>query len=412
MVTEAFVYEAIRTPRGRGRRTGALAEVKPVHLAAGLVDEMRRRYPGLDPVAIDDLILGVVTAVGDQGMNLAKTVALVAGLPDSVSGVQLNRFCASGLEAVNAAAARVRAGWADLVLAGGVESMSRVPMASDGGAWAFDPEVRAAVRFVPQGISADLLATIERFRREDLDRFALGSHTKAAKAWADGRFARSVIPVRTPRGAVVDHDEHVRADTSLDRLGALGPAFAELGAVGPAGAAGVPAGFDQVALDRYPEVTAIDHVHTGGNSSGIVDGAALVLVGSEQAGERYGLRPRARIVAAALDGVDATLMLTGPAGATRKALDLAGLTIDQIDLVEINEAFAAVPLWYQRELGLPAEKVNVNGGAIAMGHPLGATGAMLLGTVLDELERRDLRYGLATLCAGGGMGIATVIERC
>jgi acetyl-CoA C-acetyltransferase len=319
------------------------------------------------------------------------------------------------LEAVNAAAARVRAGWADLVLAGGVESMSRVPMASDGGAWAFDPEVSAAVRFVPQGISADLLATIERFGREDLDRFALGSHTKAAKAWADGRFARSVIPVRTPSGAVVDHDEHVRADTSLDRLGALGPAFAKLGAVGAvsaAGAVGAQAGFDQVALGRYPEVPAIDHVHTAGNSSGIVDGAALVLVGSEQAGERYGLRPRARIAAAALSGVDATLMLTGPAGATGKALDLAGLTIDQIDLVEINEAFAAVPLWYQRALGLPAEKVNVNGGAIAMGHPLGATGAMLLGTVLDELERRDLRYGLVTLCAGGGIGIATVIERC
>jgi acetyl-CoA C-acetyltransferase len=402
MASDAFVYEAIRTPRGRGKTTGALAEVKPVHLVAGLVDELRRRYPGLDVALIDDLVLGVVTAVGDQGMDIAKTAALAAGLPDSVSGVQLNRFCASGLEAVNTVAARVRAGWADLALAGGVESMSRVPMGSDGGAWVFDPEISAAVRFVPQGVSADLLATLERFGREDLDQFALGSHVKAAKAGADGRFARSVIPVSAGGAVVLDHDEHVRADASLDRLAALRPAFAEIG---------TQAGYDQVALRRYPELARIDHSHTAGSSSGIVDGAALVLVGSEQAGARAGLRPRARIVAAALDGVDATLMLTGPAGATRKALRSAGLTIDEIDLVEINEAFAAVPLWYQRELGIPPEKVNVNGGAIAMGHPLGATGAMLLGMVLDELERRDLRYGLVTLCAGGGMGIATIVER-
>jgi acetyl-CoA C-acetyltransferase len=402
MASDAFVYEAIRTPRGRGKTTGALAEVKPVHLVAGLVDELGRRYPGLDVALIDDLVLGVVTAVGDQGMDIAKTAALAAGLPDSVSGVQLNRFCASGLEAVNTVAARVRAGWADLALAGGVESMSRVPMGSDGGAWVFDPEISAAVRFVPQGVSADLLATLERFGREDLDQFALGSHVKAAKAGADGRFARSVIPVSAGGAVVLDHDEHVRADASLDRLAALRPAFAEIG---------TQAGYDQVALRRYPELARIDHSHTAGSSSGIVDGAALVLVGSEQAGARAGLRPRARIVAAALDGVDATLMLTGPAGATRKALRSAGLTIDEIDLVEINEAFAAVPLWYQRELGIPPEKVNVNGGAIAMGHPLGATGAMLLGMVLDELERRDLRYGLVTLCAGGGMGIATIVER-
>lgn len=402
MASEAFVYEAIRTPRGRGKQSGALAGVKPVHLVTGLVDELRRRYPGLDLEMIDDLVLGVVTAVGDQGMDIAKTAALAAGLPDVVSGVQLNRFCASGLEAVNTVAARVRAGWADLALAGGVESMSRVPMGSDGGAWVFDPEISAAVRFVPQGVSADLLATLERLGREDLDRFALGSHVKAAKAWADGRFARSVIPVSVAGTVVLEHDEHVRAPASLDRLAALPPAFAEVGTQG---------GYDQVALRRYPELARIEHGHTAGSSSGIVDGAALVLVGSEQAGARAGLRPRARIVAAALDGVDATLMLTGPAGATRKALRSAGLTIDEIDLVEINEAFAAVPLWYQRELGIPPEKVNVNGGAIAMGHPLGATGAMLLGTVLDELERRDLRYGLVTLCAGGGMGIATIVER-
>jgi len=402
MASEAFVYEAIRTPRGRGKPTGALAEVKPVHLVTGLVDELRRRYPELDLATVDDLVLGVVTAVGDQGMDIAKTAALAAGLPDAVSGVQLNRFCASGLEAVNTVAARVRAGWADLVLAGGVESMSRVPMGSDGGAWAFDPEISAAVRFVPQGVSADLLATLERLDRDDLDQFALGSHIKAAKAWADSRFARSVIPVSRAGAVVLDRDEHVRADVSLDRLAALPPAFSEMGTL---------AGYDRVALHRYPELADIDHVHTAGSSSGIVDGAALVLVGSEQAGARAGLRPRARIVAAALDGVDATLMLTGPAGATRKALRSAGLTIDEIDLVEINEAFAAVPLWYQRELGIPPEKINVNGGAIAMGHPLGATGAMLLGTILDELERRDLRYGLVTLCAGGGMGIATIVER-
>ncbi|HKE50166.1 MAG TPA: acetyl-CoA C-acetyltransferase [Actinomycetes bacterium] len=402
MASDAFVYEAIRTPRGRGRRSGALAGVKPVHLVTGLIDELRCRYPGLDPAAIDDLVLGVVTAAGDQGLDIAKTIALAAGLPDSVSGVQLNRFCASGLEAVNTAAARVRAGWAELVLAGGVESMSRVPMGSDGGAWVFDPEISAAVRFVPQGVSADLLATLERLGREDLDQFALGSHVKAAKAWADGRFAQSVVPVVGASGAVLlDHDQHVRTDARLDRLAALPAAFAEFGLQ-----------FDQVALGRYPEPARIEHLHTAGSSSGIVDGAALVLVGSEQAGARAGLRPRARIVAAALDGVDAALMLTGPAGATRKALRLAGLTIDEIDLVEINEAFAAVPLWYQRELGIPPDKVNVNGGAIAMGHPLGATGAMLLGTVLDELERRDLRYGLVTLCAGGGMGIATILERC
>lgn len=402
MASEAFVYEAIRTPRGRGKPTGALAEVKPVHLVTGLVDELRRRYPELDLATVDDLVLGVVTAVGDQGMDIAKTAALAAGLPDAVSGVQLNRFCASGLEAVNTVAARVRAGWADLVLAGGVESMSRVPMGSDGGAWVFDPEISAAVRFVPQGVSADLLATLERLDRDDLDQFALGSHAKAAKAWADGRFARSVIPVSRAGAVVLDRDEHVRADASLDRLAALPPAFSEMG---------TQAGYDQVGLHRYPELADIDHVHTAGSSSGIVDGAALVLVGSEQAGARAGLRPRARIVVAALDGVDATLMLTGPAGATRKALRSAGLTIDEIDLVEINEAFAAVPLWYQRELGIPPEKINVNGGAIAMGHPLGATGAMLLGTILDELERRDLRYGLVTLCAGGGMGIATIVER-
>ena len=399
---DAFVYEAIRTPRGKGKKGGALYGTKPVSLVVGLVDELRRRLPGLDPARIDDIVLGVVSAVGDQGGVVARSAAQAAGLPDTVAGVQLNRYCASGLEAVNQAAQKVRSGFEDLVLAGGVESMSRVPMGSDG-AGGLDPFRTYESFGVPQGIGADLIATIEGFSREDVDAFAAESQARAAKAWANGYFSRSVVPVRDMNGVVVlDHDELMRPDTTVESLSALKPAFAAMGE---------QAGFDAVALQKYHWVEKIDHVHHAGNSSGIVDGAALVLVGSEQAGVEHGLTPRARIVSAAVTGTDPTIMLTGPAPACRKALAKAGLSIDDIDLVEINEAFASVALRLAKDLGLPLDKVNVNGGAIAMGHPLGATGAMILGTLIDELERRDLRYGLATLCVGGGMGIATIIER-
>ena len=402
-MSEAFVYDAIRTPRGRGKKTGALHGTKPIDLVTGLVAELRSRHPQLDPELIDDLVLGVVTPVGDQGGDIAKTAAIASGLPETVSGVQLNRFCASGLEAVNTAAQKVRSGWEDAVLAGGVESMSRVPMASDGGAWAMDPETNLNTGFVPQGIGADLIATIEGFDRGTVDAFAAESQTRAAKAWADGRFNRSVVPVKDRNGQVVlDRDEHIRPGTTAESLGGLNPSFEAIGEMG---------GFDAVALQKYHWVEKIDHVHTPGNSSGIVDGAALALIGSENLGERTGLRPRARIISAALSGADPTIMLTGPGPAVRKALAKAELSIDEIDLVEINEAFAAIPLKFMKDFGVPHEKVNVNGGAIAMGHPLGATGAMILGTLIDELERRNQRYGLATLCIGGGMGIATVVER-
>ncbi|MGI5404101.1 acetyl-CoA C-acetyltransferase [Streptomyces sp. CA-135486] len=403
MSTEAYVYEAIRTPRGRGKANGALHGTKPIDLVVGLIHELRSRFPGLDPAAIDDIVLGVVGPVGDQGSDIARISAIAAGLPDTVAGVQENRFCASGLEAVNMAAMKVRSGWEDLVLAGGVESMSRVPMASDGGAWFADPMTNFATGFVPQGIGADLIATIEGFSRRDVDEYAALSQERAAAAWKDGRFERSVVPVRDRNGLVVlDQDEHLRPGTTADSLAALKPSFAGIGDMG---------GFDAVALQKYHWVEKIDHVHHAGNSSGIVDGAALVAIGTKEVGERYGLAPRARIVSAAVSGSEPTIMLTGPAPATRKALAKAGLTIDDIDLVEINEAFAGVVLRFARDLDLPLEKINVNGGAIALGHPLGATGAMILGTVIDELERQDKRYGLVTLCVGGGMGIATIVER-
>ena len=387
-IPEAYIYDAVRTPRGRGKASGALHEVKPISLVVGLIHELTRRFPALDPATIDDVVLGVVTPLGDQGGVIARAAALAAGLPDTVAGVQLDRFCASGLEAVNVAAMKVRSGMEDLVLAGGVESMSRVPMGSDGGAWAMDPETAYDTGFVPQGIGADLIATLEGFSRTDVDTYAVESQTRAAKAWANGWFARSVVPVRDRNGlAILERDEHLRPGATLEALAGLTPSFA---AVGEAG------GFDAVALQRYHWVERIDHVHHAGNSSGIVDGAALVLVGTEAAG---------------LSGSDPTIMLTGPAPASRKALARAGLTIDDMDLIEMNEAFAAVPLRFMRDMGVPHDKVNVNGGAIAMGHPLGATGAMILGTLLDELERRELRYGLATLCVGGGMGIATIVER-
>ncbi|MCX2970659.1 acetyl-CoA C-acetyltransferase [Streptomyces sp. TRM70308] len=403
MSTEAYVYDAIRTPRGRGKENGALHGTKPIDLVVGLIHELRARFPGLDPAAIDDVVLGVVSPHSDQGSDIAKIAALAAGLPDTVAGVQENRFCASGLEAVNLAAAKVRSGWEDLILAGGVESMSRVPLGSDGGAWAMDPMTSFETGFVPQGIGADLIATIEGFSRRDVDEYAALSQERAAAAWKEERFARSVVPVRDRSGlTLLDHDEHLRPGTTADSLAKLKPSFETIGDLG---------GFDAVALQKYHWVERIDHVHHAGNSSGIVDGAALVAVGNAETGRRFGLTPRARIVSAAVSGADPTIMLTGPAPASRKALAKAGLTIDDIDLVEINEAFAAVVLRFVRDMGLSMDKVNVNGGAIALGHPLGATGAMILGTLVDELERRDQRYGLATLCVGGGMGIATVVER-
>ncbi|MEV4970946.1 acetyl-CoA C-acetyltransferase [Streptomyces scopuliridis] len=403
MSTEAFVYDAIRTPRGRGKSHGALHGTKPIDLVVGLIHELRRRFPGLDPAAIDDIVLGVVSPLGDQGSDIARIAAVAAGLPDSVAGVQENRFCASGLEAVNLAAAKIRSGWEDLILAGGVESMSRVPMGSDGGAWAMDPMTSFATGFAPQGIGADLIATLGGFSRRDVDEYAALSQERAATAWKEGRFERSVVPVLDRNGlTVLDHDEHMRPGTTADSLAALKPSFATIGEAG---------GFDAVVLQKYHWVEKIDHVHHAGNSSGIVDGAALVAIGSRETGERYGLTPRARIVSAAVSGSEPTIMLTGPAPASRKALAKAGLTIDDIDLVEINEAFAAVVLRFVGEMGLSLDKVNVNGGAIALGHPLGATGAMILGTLVDELERQDKRYGLATLCVGGGMGVATIVER-
>ncbi|MGI8882082.1 MAG: acetyl-CoA C-acetyltransferase [Jatrophihabitans sp.] len=401
-MAEAFIYDAIRTPRGKGKN-GSLHTTKPVDLVVGLIDELRKRQPTLDTDRIDDVVLGVVSPVGDQGGDIARTAALVAGLPDTAAGVQLNRFCASGLEAVNTAAQKVISGWDHLIVAGGVESMSRVPIGSDGGAWAMDPTTSYDTYFVPQGVSADLIATVEGFSRTDVDSYAVQSQQRAAAAWANGYFKNSVIPVYDQNGLLLlDHDEHMRPESTVESLGALKPSFAMMGEHG---------GFDAVALQKYHWVEAINHVHTPGNSSGIVDGAALTLIGSEEIGRETGLTPRARIVAAATTGSDPTIMLTGPTPATQKLLRTAGLTVDDIDLFELNEAFAAVVLKYQKDLGIPDDKLNVNGGAIAMGHPLGATGAMILGTMIDELERRDLRRAVITLCIGGGMGVATLIER-
>ena len=400
--TEALVFDAIRTPRGKGKVNGSLHSVKPVDLAVGLMHEMLVRNEKLDPNGVDDVVLGCVSPVGDQGADIAKTAALKAGLPDTVTGVQVNRFCASGLEAVNIAAQKVASGWEDLVFAGGVESMSRVPMGSDGGPMATDPETNYETYFIPQGVGADLIATVEGFSREDVDAYAARSQEHAARAREEGRFAGSVIPVRDLNEHVVlDHDEFIRPGTTVETLGKLKPSFAAIGEMG---------GFDAVALQKYHWVERIDHVHTPGNSSGIVDGASLVAIGNEKAAEKHSLTPRARILATALSGADPTIMLTGPAPASKKALAKAGIAAEDLDLVEINEAFAAVVLRFVKDMGLDMEKVNVNGGAIAMGHPLGATGGMILGTLVDELHRTGGRYGLATLCVGGGMGIATVVE--
>ncbi|MBT9506921.1 acetyl-CoA C-acetyltransferase [Rhodoferax sp.] len=400
-MTEAFVFDAIRTPRGKGKKDGSLYEVKPINLLAGVLTELQSRND-FDTSKVDDVVMGVVSPVGEQGSVIAKVAALKAGWDFTCSGVQINRFCASGLEAVNMAAQKVRSGWEDLVVAGGVESMSRVPIGSDGGAWAMDPETNSATAFVPQGIGADLIATLEGFSRQDVDAFALESQKRATKARAGGLFSRSVVPVKDFLGQVIlAEDEFIKPQSTLEGLGSLKASFEQMGGMG----------FDQVALTRYPQVERINHVHHAGNSSGIVDGAAAVLIGSEAAGKMHGFTPRARIVSAALSGADPTIMLTGPMPAARKALAKAGLTIDQIDLFEVNEAFAAVVMRFMKEMRVPHEKVNVNGGAIAMGHPLGATGAMILSTLIDELHRRNLRYGLATLCVGGGMGIATIVER-
>ena len=376
--------------------------MKPVDLAVGLLKEIQTRNPSLDLDRVDDVVLGVVSPLGEQGGDIAKTAAIAAGYPETVAGVQLNRFCASGLEAVNQAAARVRSGFEDLILAGGVESMSRVPMGSDGGAWAMDPATALTTGFVPQGIGADLIATLGGWSREDVDAYAAESHHRAAKAWANGYFTDAIVPVVDRNGVtVLDHDELVRPDTSVEGLAGLRPSFAQMGK---------DAGFDDVALEKYHWVERIDHVHHAGNSSGIVDGASLMAIGSEEVGTALGLTPRARIVSAAVSGADPTIMLTGPAPAARKALAKAGLEVGDIDLWEMNEAFAAVAMRFMQDMGITHEVTNVNGGAIAMGHPLGATGAIILGTLIDELQRRDQRRGLATLCIGGGMGIATIVE--
>lgn len=401
-MTEAFIYDHVRSPRGRGKQGGSLNPITPINLSVQVLCALRDRNE-LDTSILDDVILGCVTPVGEQGANIARAAAIMANYAESVPGKQINRFCSSALEAVNSAASQVMTGMSQAAIGGGVECMSRVPMGSDGGAMAIDPQTAYHGYFAPQGIGADLIATLHGFTRNDLDTYAVASQQRAAHAWESGYFSGSVVPIRDHVGDVVlDHDETVRGDASLESLGKLNPAFAMMGD---------QAGFDDVAIQKYPEVESIQHVHTAGNSSGIVDGASVVLVGSKEAGKKMGLKPRARIRSFASIGSEPTIMLTGPAPASLKALKLAGMDASDIDLYELNEAFASVVLLYMKLLDIPHDKINVNGGAIAMGHPLGATGAMVLGTLLDEMERRDLSTGLVTLCIGGGMGTATIIER-
>lgn len=400
-MTEAYIFDAVRTPRGKGKKEGALHQATPVWLLRTLLQALQQRNQ-LDTALVDDVVLGCVTPVGEQGADIARTAVLDAGWAQSVAGVTLSRFCASGLEAVNLATAKIMSGMEDMVVAGGVESMSRWAMGSDGGAWVMDPRINSATAFVPQGISADLIATLEGFGRRDLDAFAAESHRRAAQAQADGRFGRSVVAVKDLNGMTwLDRDETVRPGTSVESLAKLNPSFEMMGAMG----------FDATALDKYTTVEKIHHAHHAGNSSGIVDGAALMLLGSKAAGDKAGLKPRARVRMCAVIGSEPTIMLTGPTPACRKALAKAGMAASDIDLWEINEAFATVPMKTARDLGVSLDRVNVNGGAIAMGHPLGATGAIILGTALDELERTGKSTALATLCVGGGMGIATIIER-
>ncbi len=401
-MADAFIYDHVRTPRGRGKADGSLHEVTALNLAAQTLEAVRNRN-ALDPALVDDVILGCVDPVGEAGGDIARAAAIVAGYGDSVPGVQINRFCASGLDAVNFAAAQVMSGQHDMAIGGGVESMSRVGIGASGGAWPVDPSIALKSYFMPQGISADLIATRYGFSRDEVDAYAVESQKRTAAAWDDGRFKRSVMPVKDVNGlTLLARDEHMRPTTTMQSLAALQPSFVQMGEMG---------GFDAVAIQAHPEVEVVNHVHHAGNSSGIVDGAAAVLVGSKEAGETAGLKPRARIKAFANIGSDPALMLTGPIDVTRKVLKRAGMQLGDIDLIEVNEAFAAVVLRFMQAFGIDSSKVNVNGGAIAMGHPLGATGAMILGTALDELERRSLNTALVTLCIGAGMGTATIIER-
>jgi acetyl-CoA C-acetyltransferase len=401
-MADAFIYDHVRTPRGRGKADGALHEVTALNLAAQVLGAVRERNQ-LDTALVDDVVMGCVDPVGEAGGDIARAAALVAGYGDSVPGIQINRFCASGLDAVNFAAAEIMSGQHDMAVGGGVESMSRVGIGASGGAWPMDPAIAVKTYFLPQGISADLIATRYGFSRDDVDAYAVESQKRAAAAWNDGRFKHSVMPVKDVNGlTILAKDEHMRPSTTMQSLAQLQPSFVQMGEM---------YGFDAVALQAHPEVEKVDHVHHAGNSSGIVDGAAAVLVGSKKAGRRAGLKARARVKAFANIGSEPAIMLTGPIDVTRKVLKKAGMNLNDIDLIEINEAFASVVLRYMQAFDIDPAKVNVNGGAIAMGHPLGATGAMILGTVLDELERRDLSTALVTLCIGAGMGTATIIER-
>lgn len=401
MVREAFIYDAVRTPRGRGKKDGSLHEVKPVDLLSPLLKSLVERND-FNSSDVNDIVIGCVTPVGEQGANIARTAVARAGWDWGVPGLQINRFCSSGLDAVNLAAMHIQSEWNDLLVAGGVESMSRIPMGSDGGGY-LSPDISNELGFVPQGISADLIATIEGIGRKELDKFAVRSQKLAHEASINGHFKKSLIPIHDQNGMLIlDKDEFIRPETTEKILSTLKPSFSVIGDMG----------FDAVAQIKYPEVESINHVHTPGNASGIVDGSGVILLGSKEIGEKLGLKPRARIVTGAVVGTEPTIMLTGPAPATKKALSQAGMSIHDIDLIEINEAFAVVVLKYMRDMGIEnMEKINVNGGSIALGHPLGATGAILLGTVLDELERRDQNTGLVSLCIGAGMGIATIIER-
>jgi acetyl-CoA C-acetyltransferase len=400
-MTDCFIYDAVRTPRGRGKKDGSLHEVTALELATQALQAIRDRH-GLDTAELDDVILGCVDPVGEQGADIARAAVLKAGYAENVPGMQINRFCASGLDACNLAAGGIMSGQTELVIGGGVEAMSRVPIGSSGGAWPEDPSLAIPAYFVPQGISADLIATVDGFSRDDVDAYAVQSQKRAADAWKSGRFAKSVIAVKDALGqTILSRDEHMRPETTMQTLGGLKPSFAEMGALG----------FDSVAIQRYPQVEAINHVHHAGNSSGIVDGAAAVLMGTKEKGAALGLKPRARVRAFGSIGSEPAIMLTAPAEVTKKVLARARMQAKDIDLFEINEAFASVVLRYLKVMELTPENVNVNGGAIAMGHPLGATGAMLLGTALDELERSGKSTALITLCIGAGMGTATIIER-